>query len=712
MEHPGGLCTLTCVDHEERPVAVTIGTDRSGRTVCVWDLNTGNQITTARAIKLVDDNAATFDDRYLPVACMRLDDRDVVMTATGPIVRVWDLKTGAKAGRPLRGHEKDIHAIACIYVDGHATAVTGGLDNKVHVWDMHRRRSIRSVTTDRGITGITCADLNGRPVAIWCDDASIHVWDLRAGRRVGKALTAPGIMLRRVTHAYLGGRLVAITAGYYAAVHVWDIEAGELLGRPLYGDSVSCVMSGHVDGYPVAVTGGYDKTVRVWTLSDTDVDEHVQAGHSRAVRAVVSTLVHNRPVAISAGADGALRQWDLIDGTPASHATRAHIGRVRAVACTELDGRTVAVTGGEDKTSRVWDRRPASRPDLCWITRIGYALSHAPRCAASPSVCWVSERPTALSIYGPVLIGRALTGHSSWVTALSCVESADRPVVVSVGDDATVRLWDLTTFEPIDMPLTGHSAMINSVTCMVFDGRPVAVTGSTDETIRLWDLYRRRRTADRLVATQQGAVYAVAGTTVARVPAILAAGSEKVIHTYPLNKGFTPDSFDLPYEVRALASVEGRGFIVGFGSEVAYFQPRWNGSVESQRPYGARRPRNWKQSAWPVPQGASTRIASWWAAALAMRAPARPGPRTADVTLAHPQGHHWGRLLGCTPGRRCRTETALPDRPKATVSMYSRPSTAHQIVATIGTGRGQRVLRHPHLQAVGDVIHGRSAAIW
>ena len=63
-----------------------------------------------------------------------------------------------------------------------------------------------------------------------------------------------------------------------------------------------------------------------------------------------------------------------------------------------------------------------------------------------------------------------------------------RPVVVTGGDDATVRVWDLATGDPVGDPLTGHTGAVLAVAVGELDGRPIVVTGSGDETVRVWDL--------------------------------------------------------------------------------------------------------------------------------------------------------------------------------------------------------------------------------
>ncbi|HEV7452671.1 MAG TPA: WD40 repeat domain-containing protein [Pseudonocardiaceae bacterium] len=84
-----------------------------------------------------------------------------------------------------------------------------------------------------------------------------------------------------------------------------------------------------------------------------------------------------------------------------------------------------------------------------------------------------------------------LTGHTSPVLAVACTQLDGhpiRPIAVTSGGDATVRIWDLANGTPIGNPLTGHTGPVVAVACTQRDGHPIAVTGSADATVRIWDL--------------------------------------------------------------------------------------------------------------------------------------------------------------------------------------------------------------------------------
>ncbi len=74
-------------------------------------------------------------------------------------------------------------------------------------------------------------------------------------------------------------------------------------------------------------------------------------------------------------------------------------------------------------------------------------------------------------------------GHSGSVNSVAI--SPDGQTVVSVSDDETIKIWQLSTGEEL-RTLTGHSKSVNSVAISP-DGQTV-VSGSSDKTIKIWQL--------------------------------------------------------------------------------------------------------------------------------------------------------------------------------------------------------------------------------
>jgi WD40 repeat protein len=87
-------------------------------------------------------------------------------------------------------------------------------------------------------------------------------------------------------------------------------------------------------------------------------------------------------------------------------------------------------------------------------------------------------------------VGEPLRGHEGGVFAVAVGALADgTPVVVSSGDDATVRIWQLADGAPVGEPLSDHDGEVHALAVGVLaDGMPILVTGGDDGTVRIWQL--------------------------------------------------------------------------------------------------------------------------------------------------------------------------------------------------------------------------------
>jgi WD40 repeat protein len=83
---------------------------------------------------------------------------------------------------------------------------------------------------------------------------------------------------------------------------------------------------------------------------------------------------------------------------------------------------------------------------------------------------------------------KALHGHVGCVQSIALGILEGRPLIVSAGDDGTIRVWDMTTGAPRGEPWRGHADQVNSIALGTLEGQQVIVSGGGDGTVRVWDL--------------------------------------------------------------------------------------------------------------------------------------------------------------------------------------------------------------------------------
>ncbi|MET9885626.1 hypothetical protein ABZZ20_21315 [Streptomyces sp. NPDC006430] len=302
--------------------------------------------------------------------------------------------------RSLTGHGGPVRAVATAVVDGRPVAVSGSRDNTVRVWDVATGVQLHDPVTGRTdpvssmtaeVLSVATAVADRRTVAFTLHaDGSVLVWDLATGRAAGE-------FVGLVESTALDGRRVVLTHGADGTLRVGDLLTGRQVSAFRSATDIAVL-----DGRRVVVTvdsTDVDRTVRVWDLS---------TGRQLAVSLeVVRTVVLDGrlfAVTLQVGQDVPGPWWDLATGEPVGTSSADPIPYdaedVPGVSTvTVVDGRVVAI-GLDDEEPRF----------------VG-ALAHARRISALEG-----GRDTA------VLDGRT--------------------VALTVDEDATLRIWDLTADHP------------------------------------------------------------------------------------------------------------------------------------------------------------------------------------------------------------------------------------------------------------------------
>ena len=404
------------------------------------------------------------------------------------VARAPSLVTTARK-QALTGHDGSVRGVA-VTPDG-ATAVSGGEDGVVRVWDLGGGCEQATLAGHTDWVRSVAVTHDGTRAVSGSDDGSVRVWDLKDGREQA-SLAGHERPVWSVAVTPDGSR--AVSGGEDGSVRVWDLKDGR----------EETVLTGHIGWvWSVAVTpdgaravsGGEDASVRVWDLR-TGREETALTGHPRQVFTVAVTPDGTR--AVSGGGDGTVRVWDLARRQPIF---AGHVGWVWSAAVTPDGAR--AVTGGGDGTVRLWDLDTGGElATLTGAERPVWSVAVTPD--ASRAVSGGSDRMVRVWDLAAGGAPTVFAGHSRPVWSVAV--TADGATAVSGGGDGTVRIWDLATGR--ERSILAHAGEVFAV-AVTPDGAG-AVSGGADGTVRVWDLMDGRQRA--VLPAQQGRVWSVAVT--------------------------------------------------------------------------------------------------------------------------------------------------------------------------------------------------------
>ena len=358
-----------------------------------------------------------------------------------------------------------------------------------------RRTKEALVGQRRPLTAIAAlADADGLPlIANAASDGTIRLWDPRKGRAVFDPVRLQKV--RALAAAPRPGAIDLVLAGHDdGSLTCWDPETRSVSTLPAAtAPVVDMAVARLAAGRVLVVVGLTDGTVWARWLCLETADEPggsqpaagwrpgpMLLGHEGRVNCVVVMPSSRAPTGLvsvaSGGDDGTVRLWEIeasaafADGEDVTSAarprTREPLAWPREWMLTAPAGGRLAVTADDDGQV-TWACESAGEGRL----KLPAGPAHCAAVLAGPG----GEELLALADQEGVIsswslpagspFGPVLRGHTDWVSALAVLIPQDGPeVLVSGGDDATVRFWrpDQSAalhVVPLDAPVVSLSVL-------------------------------------------------------------------------------------------------------------------------------------------------------------------------------------------------------------------------------------------------------------
>jgi len=354
----------------------------------------------------------------------------------------------------LQGHDDYITSVA-FSPDGKCIA-SCGLDARVKVWDVEQKTIIQTIYNYCERVYSLAFSPDGKSIAFGSGE-NIIVWDIENERRI-KTFHCGGRWVVSVAFSPDGKYIAAASAT--GPTKVWDVKVGSNMFNG-YPDSASVAFN--LDGSCIAV-GSREGVITLWDLKEGS-EIRAFSGH-QAMTFSIAFSPDGKHFA-SGSLDKTVRLWDIEEGK-----VRTFEGHNAPVLCVDFrsDGEYIA-SSSIDGCIKIW------RIDV--VEEL------------------LSLQVSSKHHYLPVQIIPWNTSSSPFGEheVYGCLDfSPNGEVLVTSGDDNTIRLWDIESIPPTFI-LQGHeekrspsAEKVRPVNSVAFskDGKHI-ISGHSDDMVRVWD---------------------------------------------------------------------------------------------------------------------------------------------------------------------------------------------------------------------------------
>jgi WD40 repeat protein len=280
---------VTCVDfHPQLPLLVSSSVDGTFK---LWDYQTGKCLKTAS-----EHTNALWEVQFHPQGT------GIASVSNDGLAKLWNLdleclhtfEVGIVIGRPS-AFSPDGQIFAC-----------GCTDAKIRLWDVESGRLLRVLPSGRNLWNIIFSP-DGRTLVSSSDAAQVKFWDVQLGQCT-KTFQGEAINFWSIGFNPQGTLLAS--GGDDTRLRLWDVAGGKCV-QILTGHTSRITKVLFHPHQPWLASCGYDGTIKLWDLQGRCLQTFAEAAGVR-----VHTLAFHptQPLLISGSYDETTKFWDLTTG--------------------------------------------------------------------------------------------------------------------------------------------------------------------------------------------------------------------------------------------------------------------------------------------------------------------------------------------------------------------------------------------------------------
>ncbi|BDA69287.1 hypothetical protein CAL7716_034530 [Calothrix sp. PCC 7716] len=240
------------------PDGKTLASASNDKTIKLWDVGTGKQIT-----------SLTGHQGWVTSVVFSPDGKTLASASDDKTIKLWNLKTGKEISS-LTGHQNTVRSV--VFSPDGKTLASASDDNTIKLWNVGTGKEITSLTRHEGRVRSVVFSPDGKTLAYsgWWDK-TIKLWNLKTGKGIS-LLTGHQSGVSSVVFSPDGKTLASASSDN--TIKLWNLktekEISLLTGHQ--GTVSSVVFS--PDGKTLA-SANYDYTIKLWSL---DLDDLLAQG--------------------------------------------------------------------------------------------------------------------------------------------------------------------------------------------------------------------------------------------------------------------------------------------------------------------------------------------------------------------------------------------------------------------------------------------------